>query len=164
MEPAPALPKLITRRNLSIAWFLLYAIALALPAIVFNQVESKDPPDIWRGWEVLILGWLGLFYMQPAWLANFLILPILVCCWLRKWKACGILAAIAIALALTSFCCLGLYLPRDEGGIQHLRVAALGSGFYFWVISFAVCLAAFAHIGKRQVVVLSCAAAKELDN
>ncbi len=148
MEPGGALPKLVTRRNLAIAWVVLFTIALALPALQFHQVESKDPPDIWRGWEVLILGWLGLFYMQPAWLANFLILPLFACLWFRKWKACGILAAIAVALALTSFSCIGLYLPRDEGGVQHLRVAPLRIGFCFWVSSFAVWLAALANTGN----------------
>ncbi len=49
MGQGGALSKLVTRRNLAIAWVVLYTIALALPALQFTQVESKDPPDIWRG-------------------------------------------------------------------------------------------------------------------
>jgi hypothetical protein len=116
---------------------LLYAISLTMPAFV---IRSEGPFDEMRyGYEILLLGWLGLFVGQMAWSANLLLPAILLAIHFRHPRAAAGLAAIAAAIGLQAL--LVDRLPRNEAGVNDLVVDHLGSGFYLWEISFMLMLA-----------------------
>lgn len=60
------------RRWLGLALLLTWSLSLALP--VFTTCTPGY--DHVRGLVVLVLGWLGVLSLMPAWLANVLMVPI----------------------------------------------------------------------------------------
>jgi hypothetical protein len=55
---------------------LLYAISLTLPAFVIHAESPFD--DVRYGYEILLVGWAGLFIGQVAWYANLSLPAILL--------------------------------------------------------------------------------------
>jgi hypothetical protein len=119
------------------AALLLYAISLTMPAFVIHADLPFD--EVQYGYEILALGWLGLFIGQMAWYANLLLPAILLAIHFRRYQTAAGLAAIASVVGLQAL--MVSRLPRNEAGVDDLVVDHLGSGFYLWEISFVLALA-----------------------
>ncbi len=146
-----AIPKRIVFISaLTVISVTLYGISLLLPSIQFNSVEyPQTGSSFWKGYETLLLGWLGIFLLKPWWLCNIIypVLPILG--WTRLWRACGLLACVVSLLAVASLTIVGCVVPADEGDVGHNRIVSLGLSFYFWVASFAVWMITFVAYKKK---------------
>lgn len=114
----------------------LYVGACALPCL------ATDTEPFWVvGWEALVWGWTALFMGQYAWLAN----PLTPVAWALAAVARGRAAALACTLPLVFslhvFAWVGRLVPRDEGGVNHYKVLALGPGAYCWLASLVLAAA-----------------------
>ena len=115
----------------------LWAASLLLPAVQ----PAQD--DIYPGYRMLYLGWMGVFDLQFGWLANPLLLlatVLLVIEGASKWlvKSTGVLLGILLLDALT-----WREMYYDEG---TRPLIAYFAGYYCWVV--AVGLGAAALIAK----------------
>jgi hypothetical protein len=107
---------------------------------LFNEGYYDDrggPPA--RAFLLLLIGWLGLFLGFIAWLAN----PLLLMGWLllavrqrRSAAACAFAATVCAGSFL--FC---KTIVSDEAG-HHSRITGYGLGYWLWLASAAVLLAA----------------------
>ena len=113
------------------ASLVVYVIALIAPAINFEDT-SKDP---WPGMMAFIMGAFAVFEGHFAWLANPIYGIALLLLLFRQWIAAALVAALAVAVALSSFAVLGETAPLDEAGVNKAVVASLGPGFYAWLAS-----------------------------
>lgn len=115
------------RRWIALALGLAWFVSLGTPAA---YLADGDAPE---GFSILLIGWIAVLMLQPAWLGNLLIwmvLPI-VASSERPWKItlrlCGG-ALIACGLAALFW----RDLPDDSG--SNL-IVAYGAGFYLWMIA-----------------------------
>lgn len=120
----------------------LYGLSIALPAFEFlNRGEFNTVPDgaltLMPGWEVLALGWLGVFIYQFAWIANIFYLVSLGL-WLgRVWRGMFILGLITVGLGLNTLFLFVQEIPSNGAGAT-LHLQSLQSGFYCWIISLSI--------------------------
>jgi hypothetical protein len=125
-----------------------WAASLALPVATLGD----GPGELWYGWAVLLLGWLGFFLGQFAWVANLLFAMALVMLVRGRpplvWGLMiGVLTSMLAAHALS-----WTSVFREGGSIAP--VLAYGTGYYLWVVvTFAggVILCAAALLGERRV-------------
>lgn len=122
--------------------FALYGFSLALPTFQFlNRGEFNTVPDgaltLMPGWEVLALGWLGIFVLQFAWFANIAYCASLGL-WLgRAWRPAVILSLIAIGLGLNTLFLFVQELPSNGAGAK-MYLQSLQPGFYCWMLSLSI--------------------------
>jgi hypothetical protein len=131
----------VRHRTTAVVALLLYAAAFIAPVMRWTQIENAmRPPQIMKGYEVLLLGWQGLFIGNFAWMANVLLAVSLVLLLGGHERAAAITAMIAFALALQTIMLLGARVIADEGGVTHMTMSRLYTGFYLWIASIAVVL------------------------
>jgi len=113
---------------------LLYAASLSQPVFTCHQPSS-------RGYETLLLGWAGLFVLEPRWLANLTLLP--VWWYLLRFPSRPLptralvitaLLAISVPLWISPVGCPGVDTPTAALGL------ALGA--YLWLIAIAAAVVA----------------------
>lgn len=107
---------------------VLYVIACATPAMVFDK-------ETWRGYEVLLSGWMGVFLGQFAWFAHFFWWLSLVLAFLRRWFLTMAATALAFLIALDAFSFVGKTVPLDEAFVKTMLFQSYHIGFYFWLAS-----------------------------
>ena len=116
-------------RIMTTAAAVCFVVSLGVDALSFGNPGQNL--DTYPGYGVLLWGWIALFKLVPAWLAN-LTLPVL-------WKliskknytwATG-LGLVNIALALSTLALFSATLPGDEAG-GTVTLQALNLGFYLW--------------------------------
>lgn len=125
MTPAFWTPRvrLVTAIVLGLAWF----VSLGAPAAHVTRGEAVP------GFSILLLGWIAVLTLQPAWLGNLLIwlvLPVVASSerpWKRTLRLCGG-ALIACAIGALFW----RDLPDDSG--SNL-ITAYGAGYYLWMIA-----------------------------
>jgi hypothetical protein len=119
---------------------ILYAAACLVPALHFDKTTGEQ--QIMKGWEVALLGWQAVLIGNFGWGAN----PILILAWVLLLLGSGRIATVcgglAVVFALMSLMLLGKTIPADEGGVTHMVLSRLYIGFYLWVASMAVFVAA----------------------
>jgi hypothetical protein len=113
-----------------LASLVLYIAACALPTMVFNK-------QMWRGYEVLLSGWMGVFLGQFAWFANFFWWLGLVLTFLRRWFLTMAATALAFLIASDAFSFIGKTVPLDEAFVNTMIFKSYDIGFYFWLASIA---------------------------
>ena len=111
---------------LALAW----CVSLALPVATFGPGAD----EIWAGWAVLMLGWLGFMLGQFAWLANFLFIAALILMSLRRpprvWSL--VIGGATSLLALHALSWTWVY--RNEGpATEPSAVLGYGAGYYLWI-------------------------------
>jgi hypothetical protein len=111
----------------------LFLIACASPALAFKRTSSDM--EVWPGFQVLMMGWLGLLFKQIAWYANPVMVLSLIFLLCRRWLAATVIALAALALAANTLVLFSTELPADEANVNKLRLEYLGPGFYSWVAS-----------------------------
>ncbi len=136
-------------RTVAIVLGLGWTASLALPVATIGEGTG----ELWHGWAVLLLGWLGFFLGQYAWAANLLFAMALILLVRGRppliWGLMiGVLTSLlaAHALAWTD-------VHRSGGGT--VPILAYWSGYYLWVATtFAAgaALCGAAVTGERRIV------------
>ena len=130
--------------------FIGFSVFLYLAACVAPCLEVTQKSDpVWPGWQILLMGWLGVLVGQFAWLANPLWLGGLIFFALRKWTVALILSGLAILPTFNTLTMFVTELPADEGGMNTFHLVRLRIGFYLWLASLAV-LFVGAFVMKRR--------------
>jgi hypothetical protein len=112
----------------SLFWF---GLACITPAMVFDK-------DVYLGYEVLLMGWMGAFLGQFAWFANLFWLLSLFLAFLRRWILTLIAVALALFVASDAFSFIGANVPLDEANVNSMTFLQYHVGFYFWLVSLAI--------------------------
>lgn len=118
---------------------VLYAGSLLAPvATVLTTNNNKS--EIWSGWQVLGIGWLGLVFRNFAWLANALAGAAIMCLWVgfRRWGAAFSVLAFAAAWDLFRFNSQSVL--ADEGGGCCRQIVELHIGAWLWLLSLGILL------------------------
>ena len=110
---------------------LLYVIACATPAMVFDK-------ETWLGIEVLVIGWQGLFLGQLAWFANAFWFVSLLLAFFRRWILTLTASFITMLIALDALSFVGTKVPLDEGFVNTMFFQSYHVGFYFWMASLSI--------------------------
>jgi hypothetical protein len=125
----------------TLGWTLTagWVVTLALPVASFGTAEGET----WFGWAVLLLGWLGFFLGQFAWLANFLFAAaIIMLIRGRPPLVWGLM--IGVLTSLLALHALSWNFVYQTGGGTG-PILAYGSGYYLWIlVTFAAGLGVFA--------------------
>ena len=114
-----------TLKRLSIALFLA---SLALPGLHF----SKEDPVF--GFNLLLMGWLGIMTLDFPWFANILYVSSLLSIRRRKFTKAYWLCVLCIPTALLSYVADKWYFHEGWG----TPITGLGMAFYVWISSFIV--------------------------
>jgi hypothetical protein len=116
-----------------------YVAACAVPALRFELPErASESPQIMKGFEVALLGWQAIFVGNFGWVANpllFVSLPLIL---MRRWRMAAVCATLGLLFALHSLMLLGQRIIADEGGVTHMMLSRLYSGFYLWLTSILI--------------------------
>jgi len=149
--PTPAqAPKPSWRGRLAVLFTCLafFVIACASPALVF--LKTGGGTEQWPGFQVLVVGWLGILVEQFAWCANLVMALSLIFLLFRRWLAAAILALVALAIAADTLLLFSHEVPADEGNVNKLQLVHLGPGFYFWVASMVVVVVGAIILRRRS--------------
>jgi hypothetical protein len=110
---------------------LLYVIACATPAMVFDK-------ETWLGIEVLVIGWQGLFLGQLGWFANAFWFLSLLLAFFRRWILTLTVSFITMLIALDALSFVGTKVPLDEAFVNTMLFQSYHVGFYFWIASLGI--------------------------
>jgi len=110
----------------------LFFVACCLPALEFNKEQTRD---VLSGFNVLAVGWSGIFAGVLGWYANPVWLLGIIMAFVDKPKVAAIAAVVAFLIGCTTFGLFGKVLPADEGGVTHMSLANLLPGAYVWLLS-----------------------------
>lgn len=104
--------------------------------------------EIHYGYQILLLGWFGLFAGIFAWLGNPLFVKTLLLIRTKRYQEALYIAIASFAVGLTAF--MVHRVPRNEGGVNDYIVDHLGIGYYVWLASF-IALAVYSYQKKLEV-------------
>jgi hypothetical protein len=127
-------------RQIPVVLFLA-SVALFLLALTQDgyYIEGSNPRAWAPAWGLLLIGWLGLFYGVFAWVANPLMAAGWLLCGLKKYRAGGALAAMAM-LFMLSFLLHSTVISSEAP--TYSRISGYGPGYWLWIASAATLLLA----------------------
>ena len=141
-EPSAEIHSARTRWAVVALGLAAYIAACAAPALGFESVErASEPARVMKGFEAALLGWQAVFVGNLGWMANPLLFLSLLLILLRAWKMAAIFATLGLLCALHSLALLGERIIADEGGVTHMVMSELHSGFYLWLASLLIAVA-----------------------
>lgn len=114
---------------------VLVSLAVYLGSLFLPVFEFQSHSPV-QGFEVLLLGWLGLLALNPAWLANPAFFVSLVLLLIRKYRSASIFSFCAVLLGLASFFAKDWYFDESSG----TPITGLGTAFYVWMASLGLLL------------------------
>jgi len=114
-----------------LACLVVFLIACAAPALEFRDTNTAAP-NVMQGFQVLLMGWLGVFAGQLAWFANPLFATGLLLLSLRRRTAALVCGTVAVLVAGDTFVLFSQQLPANEGDVGKLILQHLKAGFYLW--------------------------------
>lgn len=113
--------------------FVLLAIGLfALSLTQDCYYTNENIRSGLEGWELLLIGWLGIFYGYFTWLAN----PVLLICWIavvKKRFYFGLILATGSLLIMLSFLFYKSIVTSEAP--TYLKIFGYGLGYWLWVAS-----------------------------
>jgi hypothetical protein len=124
--------KLLSRRRVGLFILVLWLVSLALP--VFTT--CRPGYDHVGGWFILLMGWMGVIVVQPAWFANILILivAIILIAHRRAPVWLGVLTAALAACAL--------YFKDMVDDTGNVPICHYHAGYWLWLGTGALVLIA----------------------
>ncbi|WP_353254897.1 hypothetical protein [Burkholderia anthina] len=122
----------------------LYVLSLAMPAMHFEKEASLS------GLSVLAQGWLGLFMLNPAWLANPLYVVAAFQLARSRYTRASQLSAAALACALCSLFTTKWYFNEADA----TPISGYGVAFYAWLVAHVVLLAGSLRLRRESAVAL----------
>jgi hypothetical protein len=136
-------------RSIALVLGLGWAASLALPVATFGDAHG----ELWYGWAVLLLGWLGFFLGQFGWIANLLFAATIILLVRGRpplvWGLMiGVLTSLLAAHALS-------WTSIYQTGGGTAPIMAYWSGYYLWVLvtfaaGAALCLAALNDVRHAE--------------
>jgi len=142
-ESVASLPR-PSRFLVAAAVIVFYIFACASETYYFAPVQELDPflrlastpvPPV-RGFEILKIGWLGLWAFAIAWYANPLFLVSLVLFLIQRYRPASYLAVPALVIGATSL--LVREWPPGGAGAPVYPILAWGPGIFLWLSSLAL--------------------------
>ena len=134
---------------------LLYVIACCSPALELTATTTREHltpvthETMW-GFQLLLRGYMGIFFGIIAWFANPLWVAALLLASSKWVKAALAVSVASLAIAFTSFLAIGKDLAVWESDIYHQHPSALLPGCFLWIASLAVVpLACWLRITSR---------------
>jgi 4-amino-4-deoxy-L-arabinose transferase-like glycosyltransferase len=128
-----------------ICGIVLYLIACATPALSF-RVFTENPAEFrvekYVGGTLLLVGCLGMLQGQFAWLANPLLVSGVFLMLIRRPRVAIVPLVIAILITFCTLAGKSRQFAHDEGGVSKMTLEQILPGFYLWVASISIILAA----------------------
>lgn len=128
----------MSRQAVLICGSILFFLACVFPALEFRRNENGI--ETWPGFQILIIGWMGMLIGQFAWFANPFLLGAALSLFLKRRRACVICAGLALLISLHTFALFGTTVPADEGGVGKLFLQRVREGTWLWLASIVVML------------------------
>lgn len=122
---------------------LFFLVAMATAPF---RTGAPDPHPWADGWQVLLTGWMGVFFGIYAWLAN----PLVFAAWLLMTKRLRAQAVVLAVLALlfgSSFLSQHQIVVNEGGGVEPVHLDAIG--YWCWLASFGAALIGAALLPGR---------------
>lgn len=119
-------------RILGAVILLMWAVSLVLP--VFTTCRAGY--DHVGGWFLLLMGWLGVLEVQPAWFANILIVLIAILLMVRQRASIWF----GIPAALLAVCALYFTDMYDDTG--NVPICHYHAGYWLWLATAGAALLA----------------------
>jgi hypothetical protein len=118
------------RRAVALVCFLIWGVSLACPVAIMG----KSHDNVFPGWSILMMGWLGVSIAQFGWFANIAFLFGFAILLIPKHIRLLDLAVSTIIIAL----CVDALLWREMCGDSGcVRVPMFGVGYYLWFFAMA---------------------------
>ena len=123
---------LFSRRNFGFLILAMWLASLVLPVFTACGPGYDNTP----GYMILLIGWMGLLIIQPAWFANLLIVAVIIVLLLRNrvplWLGIATPLVAAPALFFTD-----MYDDRGAIPICHYQ-----TGYWLWLATAGMALLA----------------------
>jgi hypothetical protein len=122
---------------------LLYVIACCSPALELTLTTTRQNltpvthETLW-GVQLLLRGFMGIFFGIIAWFANPLWAVALLLVSFKWVKTALAVSLVSLVIAFTTFLAIGKDLAVWESDIYHQRLSALLPGCFLWMASLAV--------------------------
>jgi len=122
---------------------LLYVIACCSPALELTLTTTRQNltpvthETLW-GVQLLLRGFMGIFFGIIAWFANPLWAVALLLVSFKWVKTALAVSLGSLVIAFTTFLAIGKDLAVWESDIYHQRLSALLPGCFLWMASLAV--------------------------
>lgn len=114
-----------------VACLALFLVACVAPCLEFLNTNTSSM-DVMQGFQILLMGWMGVFVGQLAWFANLLFALGLLLLSLRRRTGAVICGTMAVVVASDTFVLFSQQLPANEGDVGKLILQHLRAGFYVW--------------------------------
>jgi hypothetical protein len=129
-----------------------YIAACAAPALRFELLErASESPQIMRGFEAALLGWQAIFVGNFGWVANPVLFLSLLFILMGHWRTAAVCATLGLFVALHSLMLVGKRIIADEGGVTHMVLSEMYSGFYLWLTSILIAAGGSIWWWRREV-------------
>ncbi|WP_174975685.1 hypothetical protein [Burkholderia contaminans] len=127
---------------------LAISVLLYLVAMFTAPFRTGAPaPHPWAdGWQVLLMGWMGVLVGIYAWLAN----PLVFAAWLltaKRYRAQAVMLAGLALLFGMSFLSQHQIAVDEAGNVEPVHLDAIG--YWCWLASFAVAVVGAALLPGR---------------
>ena len=120
---------------------LLYLIACCCPALELQTMTGQPLTTVGRvsmyGFQILLKGFLGIFWGIIAWFANPLWVLALLLVFFKRVKAALVVSLVSLAIAFTSFLAIGKDLATWKSDVYHQVIGDLLPGCFLWMASLA---------------------------
>jgi len=131
-----------TRMAKILRFRLVAALALYVTSLVLPGLHLVDYDPV-MGIQILLTGWYGFMILELAWAANVFFAAAVIATLREKSLGAGYLATVAFAVGLLSF-------DARQWIAHHAYIDHLGSGFYVWMVAFALlAIGSFAARNER---------------
>ena len=108
---------------------------------------GAGPRAAWgRGWYLLLIGWAGPMGLEFSWFANPLLLTTWALC-IGEKKTAALLLSVLTLVPMISFYFTDQILVDEGGG--RAKITGYGSGYWLWLSSAVLALAAAAIMRKE---------------
>jgi hypothetical protein len=131
---------LFSRRRAGALILIMWLVSLALP--VFTT--CRPGYDHVGGWFMLLMGWMGVMVIQPAWFANILILII------AGLLIAGKRAPIWLGVPAAALAGCGLYFKDMYDDTGSVPICHYHAGYWLWFATAAVALLATFFVRSSQ--------------
>ncbi len=128
--------------RLAALWLALWLGSLALPVAIMG----RHIDDIYRGWSILMIGWMGAFVLQFGWFAN---LAFLLAVGMLAFSRKRTLWASVLTFPLVAATVDALFWHEIDGDNGPAQIQSFGVGYYLWFAAMIGAAASLAWCSSR---------------
>ncbi|MBI2262123.1 MAG: hypothetical protein HYU62_10730 [Caulobacterales bacterium] len=126
-------------------WSLLWCASMVLPV----AIVGPDPDNVFPGWLILAMGWMGVTVGQYGWFANVTLPFILL---MSAMKGSPIVIRFIMIAAQLSLTLHALSWDTMYGDNGSGPIGGFGPGYYLWFVVMIGSAASLLILSVRQVV------------